>query len=63
MEASFLRIFPVYLEANHKTDINTPANVTMIREAAQRDVRVHQLILCVATILDNLLFVVEEQLP
>ena len=34
----------------------------MIREAAERDVRVHQLILCVATILDNLLFVV-EQLP
>ena len=35
----------------------------MIREAAEWDVRVHQLILCVATILDNLLFVVEEQLP
>ena len=34
----------------------------MIREATEQDVRVHQLILRVAAILDNLLFVVEEQL-
>lgn len=57
-----MRIFPVYMTATTEADIETSPNVSVIREPAERDAWIHQLVIFAIAVLKNLLLVVTEQL-